>query len=220
MLASAPNTSGKWMALLGLALIACGGRTADLGDGGTSSGGSGGGSGSGSGGFPYSGPSCTTATVSDACWSCLQGSCPAFAGCITGSCASYFGCYCACPLNDASCEQGCQGSMSPACTSCVQNDESCVQGSCASACEAAMSGGGGSGGGSTGGGGSSGGTSSISECSGSSQPCPNGQPLQSCMTLENGACTSAYFTVGEQTFPCASCTDTTACQQQANAACQ
>jgi hypothetical protein len=44
MLASSPKTSGTWVALLGLALIACGGRTTGLGGTESSSGGSGGGS--------------------------------------------------------------------------------------------------------------------------------------------------------------------------------
>ena len=82
MLTATPSTSRGWMTLLaGLAialtgsLIACGARTADLGDGGTSSGG-------GGGGFPYSGPSCSATTITPACWSCLQGACPAFVGCV------------------------------------------------------------------------------------------------------------------------------------------
>jgi hypothetical protein len=58
------------------------------------------------------------------------------------------------------------------------------------------------------------------ECTGSAASCTNGQTMQACLTLENGACTGAYFQVGTDTFPCASCTNTTACQQQAAAACQ
>ncbi len=224
MLTASPSTFRGWMALLpGLAIaltgsaVACGGRTSDLGDGGTSSGGSGGGSGSGSGSFPYRGPSCSPTTISDACWSCVEGSCPALAACVTGACSGYFQCFCACNEGDVNCEQQCTQGMNPACNSCAQSTNNCSAQSCQAQCQTTMTGG--SGGSSTGGG-SSGGPGTASECSGSTMPCANGQFLQSCTSLENGACTSAYFTVGTQTFPCTSCTDTASCQQQANAACQ
>ncbi len=213
MLASSPKTSGTWVALLGLALIACGGRTTGLGGTGSSSGGSGGGSGSGSGGFPYSGPSCTTATITDACWSCVQNRCPSFVSCVTSDCSAYFGCYCACPLGDATCVQSCQGDLSSACSSCVDAAAQCVGQSCDPACAATMTGGGGATG-------SSGGGSVTTECSSTTTICKNGQPLKACMTFENGACTGATYIAGEAQVLCASCTDTTACQQQANAACQ
>jgi hypothetical protein len=217
MLESSPNTSRGWIALLAVAFIACGGRTADLGDGGTSSGG-------GSGAFPYSGPSCNSTTISGACWSCIEGSCPALVSCVTGSCSGYFDCFCACSPNDNTCLQDCQQSESPACASCLQSADTCVTQSCEQACVTTStgSGGGSTGGSSTGGGtgsGSSGGTTVSSECTTSSMTCRGGM-LQACMTLENGTCTSAYFQISAQTFPCASCTDLTSCQQQATAACQ
>jgi hypothetical protein len=224
MLADSPIPSGRCVALLaGLAIaftacpIACGGRTSDLGDGGTSGGSSGGGSGSsgggsggGSGGFPYSGPSCSNTTITPACWSCMQSDCPALVTCISSTCTAYFDCYCPCPFDDSNCVEGCQASITSSCESCIDGSESCLETTCAQACETTM----------TGGGSSSGGTSPSSECSGSSQPCANGQFLDSCQNLDNGQCTSAYYQVGSQTFPCASCTDTTGCQQQATAACQ
>jgi hypothetical protein len=213
MLASPPNASGKWMALLGLALIACGGRTADLGDGGTSSGGSGGGSGSGGGGFPYSGPSCSATVITPACWSCLQSTCSAFVGCIDNACSGYFNCYCACPVDDEACTQACVGNMSPACSTCVQNNETCVSAGCNQQCQATMT----SGGGGTS---SSGGSSVTSECTTMGTTCTNGTQLQACLNLENGACTGAYYQVGGQMVLCTSCTDTTACQQAAMALCQ
>jgi hypothetical protein len=43
--------------------------------------------------------------------------------------------------------------------------------------------------------------------------------LQLCTTSNGGQCTGAYFTVGSQTFNCGSCTDTTACEEQAATVC-
>jgi hypothetical protein len=201
--------AGLAIALTG-SLIACGARTADLGDGGTSSGG-------GGGGFPYSGPSCSATTITPACWSCLQGACPAFVGCVDNQCSAYFNCFCACPEGDEQCDQACTGSMGTACTTCVQSNETCLTTECQSQCDSTtMTGGGGSSTGS----GSSGGTSVTSECTTSNMPCSNGQQVQACLNLENGACTGAYFIVGSQMVLCASCTDTTACQQGVATLCQ
>jgi hypothetical protein len=58
-------------------------------------------------------------------------------------------------------------------------------------------------------------------------PCANGQTVQICTTLTNGVCTATYYQIsfsdndgGSEQIDCASCTDTTACLQQVNAACQ
>jgi hypothetical protein len=233
--------------------LACGGRTADLGvDGGASSGSSGGssggsgGSGSSSGAFPFSGPSCSSATISNACWSCLQGSCPGIS-CLTSDCSAYFDCYCACPQGDANCAQNCQSDMTPACLSCAEGLGRCTSG-CASECSTTgMGGGGGSSGGgggfgsssggsggfgsSSGGagsGGSGGGGSSGSSgapimtttCSGSAQPCPNGGYLQLCQDYTGSTCTDAYYRVNGSMFACVSCTDLSACSAAATMACQ
>jgi hypothetical protein len=40
------------------------------------------------------------------------------------------------------------------------------------------------------------------------------------MSFENGACTGAFYMAGGAQVLCASCTDTTACQQEAMADCQ
>lgn len=43
---------------------------------------------------------------------------------------------------------------------------------------------------------------------------------QACIDLSNdGTCADEYYTVGSQTFHCASCDDRTSCSQQATAAC-
>lgn len=50
--------------------------------------------------------------------------------------------------------------------------------------------------------------------------CPTGAgALQLCTTSSNGTCMAAYFQVGSLTFQCNSCMDTTACEDQAAAAC-
>jgi hypothetical protein len=222
------NTTSVLKSLGRLALVAfaampaCGGRTADLVDAGSSGGGSGGG-GNGSG-FPYSGPSCNSNTIPPSCWSCIENSCPSLGSCITSTCSAYFNCYCACNQGDSNCLQGCQSTLSPACDSCVASSEQCLVTGCTQACTSTImmgasgSSSGGSGFGSSTGGGSSGGTS-TSQCTGSGT-CSNGQTLESCMTLENGFCTEAYYQVGDQVFSCASCTDTNVCVQEAKMACQ
>lgn len=192
-----------------VALSACGGRTSDLGDAGTSSS-SGGGSG---GAFPYSGPSCGSTTIPQACWSCIENSCPSLGACLASTCSAYFDCYCACNPGDSGCLAGCQSAISPACDSCIASSEQCLTNSCTQPCTTSTTGGGGTGTS------SSGGTSTVSQCTGSTT-CNSGQTLQICATLEDGACTGAYYQIAAQTFQCASCTDTTACQQHAMAACQ
>jgi hypothetical protein len=44
--------------------------------------------------------------------------------------------------------------------------------------------------------------------------------MEACETYDNGTCTGAFYQVGTQTFPCASCTDTAACERAASVACQ
>jgi len=233
------NTPSVVKSLARLALVAfaaipaCGGRTADPGDAGSSSGGSGGGGGGSGGGFPYSGPSCSSNTIPQGCWSCIENSCPSLGSCITSACSGYFNCYCACNPGDTNCMQGCQSMMSPACDSCVASAGQCVVTGCEQACTSTiMMGGsgsssGGGGFGSSTGGGSSGGTSTELDCAASNMPCANDQTVQLCTTLTNGVCTAAYYQItfgdndgGSEEIDCASCTDTTACLQQVTAACQ
>jgi hypothetical protein len=206
-------------------LPACGGRTPlidDAGPGSSSGGGSGGGS---SGGFPYSGPSCSSAQINDGCWQCIENSCGSTAGCITSECNAFFTCFCACQPNDDSCLNSCAPlSTGGSCESCVQSITSCEMQSCQETCSGGMSSGGGGGGvsSSSGGGGSVGGGSggpSSTVCSGSANSCPNGNDLQFCETTGSDGC-SAYVTVGSQTFPCVSCMDLAACTKAAVASCQ
>ncbi len=86
------------------------------------------------------------------------------------------------------------------------------------ACYANPFGGLGSSGGGGGGGSSSG--SSTTDCTPSSTSCSSGQTLSTCVVYDgNGTCSSAYFTVGPQTYACASCEDTTSCVQASTQAC-
>jgi len=216
------------------AMFACGGRTADL--GGPGGGGSGsGGSGGSSGGSPFHGPGCM---ISDTCWSCYESNCPAI-NCLTTDCSAYVGCACACNPGDQQCANGCQSSLTPACDSCVQQVGMCGGVSaCSSQCGSSSgtsSGGGSSTGGgsgrfgsstgcsSSGGFGSSSGPGSSETCSGSGQQCANGGSLQFCQDFSGSTCTGANYQIvnGNSTegFGCASCTDTTACQQEAMQAC-
>jgi hypothetical protein len=206
--------------------LSCGGRTADPGGSSSGSGGGSGGSGGssgggpGSGGFPFAGPSCEAPYLPDTCWPCLQQSCGAQVECFTSQCGSFFMCFCACAAGDNSCEAQCANDALPACQTCLQ-DSTCTGSTCQSSCTVAGVGGGSSGGGSSTSGsssGSSGGPGVEQECAGTT--CSNGQSFQSCQNLTNGVCTSEYYQVGAQTFPCASCTDTASCAQAAAAACQ
>jgi hypothetical protein len=59
----------------------------------------------------------------------------------------------------------------------------------------------------------------FQSCSGSAQPCATGASMEFCQAGFNNMCTSAFYQVGNQTFPCTSCTDTASCQQEAEVAC-
>ena len=165
------------------------------------------------GSFPFSGPSCTS--IPTGCWDCVEQNCNG--GCITSACADYFNCFCACAEGDQNCYAGCEPKvMNPACEQCAAgvSTQSCQQ-SCSSQCSVSGSGGvtpPGMGGSSSG---SSSGGSSGSICNSSNGPCP----ISFCSTQVNGTCVSAYYDVGQQIFPCASCSDTQGCLQQATDAC-
>jgi len=160
------------------------------------------------GSFPFSGPSCTS--IPTGCWDCVEQNCNG--GCITSACADYFNCFCACAEGDQNCYAGCeQKVMTPACEQCAAgvSTQSCQQ-SCSSQCSVGGSSGIGSGG-SSGSSGSSGGQG----CTTSNGACP----ITFCSTDVNGTCSSAYYEVGSQIFPCASCSDTQVCLQEATDAC-
>ncbi len=164
----------------------------------------------GNGAFPFSGPSC--AQITPGCWGCVEQNCNG--GCITSACSDYFSCFCACASGDQNCYTGCQSkAMTQACLQCAQSvsSQSCTQ-SCNSACSTSSMGG--SGGGSSGVGSSSG-SGGGQVCSTSNGACP----VTFCAMQANGTCTSAYYQVGSQIFPCGSCTDTQVCSQQAADAC-
>lgn len=212
--------------LLGVALaaaaapVACGARTdTNLAIG---AGASGGGTGSSSGSFPFGGPSCD---VTQGCWSCLQNACFGI-GCLATDCASYFGCLCACTPGDGTCASGCDTDITTACVTCQQSLGTCTNG-CLSQCSNSGAGNGSgssssSGGAGSGGGGSSGGSlpGETVVCTGSVEQCSEGRALEFCQDLLSMNCTAAYYEVGTQSFPCASCSDTLACANAASGACQ
>jgi hypothetical protein len=208
---------GAWLAVATslAAVLACG-----SGNNGTNN--SGNGSGNNNGGFPFTGPSCNSTTINEGCWGCLQNSCNG--GCLTSACNDFFNCFCNCAQGSNSCYQACASNISPSCQQCVLSINSCEQSSCSSACSNAGSGGG-SGGvtppgmGSGSSGGSSSGGGMFQSCGGSGEVCADGASLEFCQAGFNNMCTSAFYQVGNQTFPCASCSDTAACQQEAQAAC-
>jgi hypothetical protein len=71
--------------------------------------------GAGSRSFPFSGPGCTGAAYSDACWTCQVRNCNA--GCLATDCAAYYECACACPASDLdNCSAEC--AYGQACLSC------------------------------------------------------------------------------------------------------
>lgn len=164
------------------------------------------------GGFPFSGPSCPPSAQAqlNGCFGCYEQNCNG--SCLTTACAALFTCICGCGEGDSNCYNGCipQGETQD-CLQCVQNinTASCQQ-ACGSQC-----GGGTTIGGSSGGSSSSGGSGGGQVCNTSNAACPTTY----CYTQTNGSCISAYYQVGSQIFPCASCTDTQLCLQEANDAC-
>jgi hypothetical protein len=209
---------GAWLAAAAslAAVIACG-------SGNNGSNNSGNGTGSGSGGFPYTGPSCSSTIINQGCWGCLQNTCNG--GCLTSACSDFFNCFCNCAQGSNSCYQGCASSISQSCQQCVLSVSSCEMSSCSSSCGNFGNGSGGvtPPGPGPGGSGSSGGSSSgggmFQTCGGSEQPCASGASLEFCQAGFNNMCTSAFYQVGNQTFPCASCSDTASCLNEAEAAC-
>jgi hypothetical protein len=165
------------------------------------------------GSFPFSGPSCPPSSELTNCFGCYEQNCNG--SCLTTACADLFSCACACNPGDESCLQGClTKGETPACSQCAANiDTPSCQQACGSQCGGSVS--------SSGGFGSSSGASSGSSGSGG-QGCTtsNGAcPITFCSTEANGTCSSAYYQVGNQIFPCASCSDTQVCLQEASDAC-
>jgi len=158
--------------------------------------------------FPFSGPSCPPSSELTNCFGCYEQNCNA--SCLTSACADFFSCICACNPGDESCLQGCfPKAETPACSQCAANvDQASCQQACGSQCGGTVTS---SGGGSSSSGGSSGGQG----CTTSNGPCP----ISFCSTDVNGTCSSAYYEVGSQIFPCASCSDTQVCLQEATNAC-
>jgi hypothetical protein len=200
---SAMKNRGTWLAVATslAALLACG--STNNGDNANNN----------TGSFPYTGPSCSPTTVNGSCWSCLESSCNG--GCLTSACNDFFTCFCNCAQGNESCYQGCESSITSSCEQCVAGLDSCEQSSCSSECGST-----GTGSGVGGSSGSSSGGSGFTGCStGTGAVCANGGSIQFCETGFSNMCTSAYYQVGSQTFPCTSCTDTTSCAQQAQDAC-
>lgn len=174
-----------------LSLFACGGRTANVGG----DAGSGGSSGSSSGAFPFAGPSCTMAQINAGCWQCTVGSCNG--SCVTADCGAFFQCFCACAAGDTTCQQGCEGSLTATCQTCLNGVDTCDSTTCKSSCPV-----------------------TTTTCSTTIGGCRNGGSIEVCTQDTEGACTATYYQVGSQEFTCASCTDTSGCQMAAQQACQ
>ena len=210
---------GAWLAaaMSLAAVLACGSSN-------NGSNSSGNGSGNGNGGFPFSGPSCGSGVFNESCWGCLQNTCNG--GCLTSSCSDFFNCFCNCPSGSDSCYQGCSSSLSPSCQQCVLSISSCEMSSCSNDCGGNVGAGSSGGGTPPGMGGSASGSSSsggsggmFQSCEGTGQVCDGGASMDFCQAGFNNMCTSAYYQVGNATFPCASCSDTSACQEEALNAC-
>ncbi|HEX8792171.1 MAG TPA: hypothetical protein VF765_14555 [Polyangiaceae bacterium] len=182
-----------WLRELGVTtvagFIACGGRTSSVADGGT-----GGPNGPSSGGFPFTGPSCTSAQIDPGCWQCIVRDCDG--ACVTRDCSAFFQCFCACPAGDTQCEDGCNGGhVTSTCQACLDGINTCESGPCKSSCPV-----------------------TTTACAGAD--CASGaSSIEMCTVSRNGACTAAYYQVGSQQFTCNSCTDTSACQMAAQMAC-
>jgi hypothetical protein len=213
------KSRGAWLAVATslAAVLACG-------SGNNGSNNSGNGSGNGNGGFPYTGPSCGSTVINEGCWGCLQSSCNG--GCLTSACNDFFNCFCNCAQGSNSCYQGCATNISPSCQQCVLSISSCEQSSCSSACSNAGNGGAsggvtppGMGSGSSGGSSSSSGGGMFQSCAGTGEVCADGASMEFCQAGFSNMCTSAFYQVGNQTFPCASCSDRAFCKQEAQAAC-
>jgi hypothetical protein len=155
--------------------------------------------------------SCLAGAYGGDCFSCMQTSCGPELSTLESACSDYFSCVCpggnlSCSANASSaCEQD---GNEAACASAGLPFGTCLQKNCETQCSGV-------------GDVCDGGASSTTTCTGSASldaGCTNGQLLSSCSTTTGGT-TSCYYKVGSQQFECASCTDTTSCEQAANAAC-
>lgn len=206
----------------GFALVifaACGGKT-DLGTTrGSSSGGGSGGSGSGgsSGGGPNNVRSClATSSNTVGCIQCIENQCGTALDGFGNACGDFLACICPNGTYEPAAAQSsaCQGSaQEPGCVSAAQAVGQCEQQQCTSAC--LQTGGGGSGGGGSSSSGGTGGGGMVTSCT--VQPCASSSANDLNFCTSGGQC---WYTVGNQTFGCASCQDTAACSKEANAACQ
>jgi hypothetical protein len=165
------------------------------------------------GSFPFSGPSCPPSSELTNCFGCYEQNCNG--SCLTSACGDFFSCICACNPSDQSCLQGCfPKAETPECSQCAAKiDQASCQQACGSQCGGSVSSSGGIGSSSSGGSGGSG--SGGQGCTTSNGPCP----ISFCSTQVNGTCSSAYYEVGTQIFPCASCSDTQVCLQEATNSC-
>jgi hypothetical protein len=189
----------SWLAALVVAplctvVAACSGKTASPNGGACDSGT--GTCGTGSQVFPFSGPSCTTASFADACWQCVDAQC-GDADCVTTACGGFFTCFCACAVGDATCENGCSGQLTSACQGCAQSITACQQKACSAQC----------------------GTGSMTTTCTPQGTCGNGEELQACSSTYGGLCKAQYYQVGGQVFTCSSCGDCAQASAAAGAVC-
>lgn len=157
--------------------------------------------------------SCLVGAFGSDCFSCMQTSCAPELSNIESACSDYYSCLC--PHGSFSCSENESSVCNPkgdvlACTNASKSMGTCVLQNCGTPC---------------GGGGPFCplGTGTTTTCAGSASldggTCTNGQLLESCSTT-TGSTTSCYYKVGSQQFDCSSCTDTTRCEEAANAACR
>ena len=165
----------------------CGGGSCDAGAGGEAS----------AGGFPYIGPSCTTAQFPPVCWQCVEGACAGTERCLATDCGGYFSCFCACAAGDGACQARCQ--QTAACLTCARTISQCQVTSCPAQC------------------GADGGVPQTT-CA-AQRSCASGAVLEACSVTSQGLCQSQYYTVGAQTFACAACGDCSAAASLSGMAC-
>jgi hypothetical protein len=138
----------------------------------------------------------------------MQTNCPGAVECIGTTCSAFWTCWCACAAGDATCQA--------TCGTCPQQNCSygaCINSLCPQACLVRGEGSDAS---------SDPTPTPTTACTNiATAPCPNGEYLQSCSNyVYGGNCTAAWFQLGTQKFPCASCANTGGCLQQVQAACQ
>jgi len=157
---------------------------------------------------------CLATVVGSDCFSCVQASCGPELSDYESACSDYLSCVC--PRGNFSCSavtsSACNPTVGSSCATAEISYGACGLQNCKTPCS--------SGGAPCESG--SGGTGTSTICTGFvsfDAGCTNGQLLSSCSTT-TGSTASCYYTVGSQRFACNSCSDTTSCEDAANAVCK